>query len=133
MHPLISFDESFIDARASKRKISAIVEVENREIPPKTGVSLYFTRRFAFTSFPSENQEERRERTRPSEQQSGKRNLHGHFTKSLGRDDEPIKNQATKQQIFVRFPAFPGKGPEMLNFPGRENPWSYFWLLTGFG
>lgn len=55
MHPLISFDESFIDARASKRKISAIVEVENREIPPKTGVSLYFTRRFAFTSFPNEN------------------------------------------------------------------------------
>lgn len=59
MHPLISFDESFIDARASERKISAIVEVENREIPPKTGVSLYFTRRFAFTSFPSENQGEK--------------------------------------------------------------------------
>lgn len=58
MHPLISFDESFIDARASKRKISAIVEVENRQIPPKTGVSLYFTRRFA-TSFPSENQGEK--------------------------------------------------------------------------
>lgn len=65
--------------------------------------------------------------------ESGKRNLHGHFAKSLGRDDEPIKNQATKQQIFVRFPAFPGKGPEKLNFPGRENPWSYFWILTGFG
>ena len=67
MHPLITFDESFIDARASKRKISAIVEVENRQIPPKTGVSLYFTRRFALPRFQAKIKGKRRERTRPSE------------------------------------------------------------------
>ena len=60
MHPLITFDESFIDARASKRKISAIIKVENHEIPPKTEVSLYFSRRFYLVS--KRNQEEKDER-----------------------------------------------------------------------
>lgn len=134
MHPLITFDESFIDARASKRKISAIVEVENRQIPPKTGGQLIFHTTICFYLVSKRKSRGKDERGLDRvKKESGKRNLHGHFAKSLGRDDEPIKNQATKQQIFVRFPAFPGKGPEKLNFPGRENPWSYFWILTGFG
>ena len=67
MHPLISFDESFIDARASKRKISAIVEVENRETLLKQGSACISHDDLLLPRFQTKIKGKRRERSRPSE------------------------------------------------------------------
>ena len=67
MHPLISFDESFLNARASKRKISAIIEVENREILLKQGSAYILHDDLLLPRFQAKIKGKRRERTRPSE------------------------------------------------------------------